>query len=267
MGVASMALIYAMSDIHGHLEILKNTLKNVNLKEKNNKLILLGDYIDRGDKSCETLYFIKKLSEKFPNQIIALRGNHEDMFLDDLYAMYPIGELSEIKKYITEDEYKAILLKVANESDELLKSMIIYKYLTDLIKVKHKNLITWLKGLPYYYETEEQIFVHAGIDEDAGEYWKNTSDNEVFIWKHPPIRGKFYKDIIAGHTHTSEIAEDENYHKVFWDGENHFYIDGRTVFSQNIPLLKYDTVEKRYYSFEKIIDEKGVVSFVEYEIN
>ena len=32
--------------------------------------------------------------------------------LDDLDAMYPIGDISEIKKYITEGEYKAILSKV-----------------------------------------------------------------------------------------------------------------------------------------------------------
>lgn len=262
-----MSLIYAMSDIHGHLDIFKSTLKNVYLKEKNNKLILLGDYIDRGDKSCETLYFIKELSEKFPNQVIPLIGNHEDMFLDDLDAMYPIGEVSEINKYITEDEYKVIILKVENESDELLKSMMIYKYVTELIKVKHKNLITWLKGLPYYYETEEQIYVHAGINEDVSHYWNVETSDEMFIWKYPPTIGKFYKDIIAGHTHTSEISGDENYHKVFWDGENHYYLDGATIISNNIPILKYDTDKKRYSSFEKIIDEKGIVSFVEYKIN
>lgn len=55
-----MAYIYALSDIHGHLDIFRETLKNVDLESKNNKLILLGDYIDRGDKSCETLYFIKQ---------------------------------------------------------------------------------------------------------------------------------------------------------------------------------------------------------------
>ena len=262
-----MALIYAMSDIHGHLDILKSTLENVDLKENDNKLILLGDYIDRGDKSCETLYFIKELSEKFPNQVIPLLGNHEEMFLDDLDAMYPIGDISEIKKYITEDEYKTILSKVDKESEELLRHMIIYRYVTNLIKIKHKNLITWLKSLPYYHETENQIFVHAGINEEYGINWKLWTSEETFLWNYPPTKGKFYKDIISGHTHTSEISEDKSYHKVFWDGENHFYIDGATIISKNIPLLKYDTVKKRYYSFEKIIDEKGVVSFVEYEIN
>lgn len=262
-----MSLIYAMSDIHGHLDIFKSTLKNVDLKEKNNKLILLGDYIDRGDKSCETLYFIKELSEKFPGQVIPLLGNHEELFLDDLYSMYPMGEISEIKKYITEDEYKAILSKVYNESDDLLKAMIIYRYVTDLIKIKHKSLILWIKSLPRYYETENQIFAHAGIEEECGDYWKLGTSDDTFTWKYPPVKGNFYKDIIAGHTHTSEIAEDENYHKVFWDGKNHFYIDGATVISKNIPLLKYDTDKKRYYSFDKIVDVKGVVSFVEYEIN
>ena len=139
-----MAFIYSVSDIHGHLDIFKEVLKNVDLKNKDNKLILLGDYIDRGDKSCETIYFIKELSEKYPNQVIALLGNHEKMFLDSLNSMYPIGDFFEIIKYITDIEYKNISLKFDNEPNELIKNIMIYKSVTDLIKRKHKSLIIWL---------------------------------------------------------------------------------------------------------------------------
>jgi serine/threonine protein phosphatase 1 len=60
-----MAYIYAMSDIHGELEIFQDALSAVDLSDDNNKLILLGDYIDMGPKSCGTLYFIKALQEIF----------------------------------------------------------------------------------------------------------------------------------------------------------------------------------------------------------
>ena len=56
-----------------------------------------------------------------------------------------------------------------------------------------------------------------------------------------------------------------NLYKVFWDGDNHFYINGGTIISKKIPLLKYDTIKNSYYSFD-IIDEKGIRSFVEYKI-
>ena len=32
------------------------------------------------------------------------------------------------------------------------------------------ELMGWLRKLPYFYETELQIFVYAGIDEEAGDW-------------------------------------------------------------------------------------------------
>lgn len=261
-----MAYIYALSDIHGHLDIFRETLKNVDLESKNNKLILLGDYINRGDKSCETLYFIKELCEKYPGKVISLLGNHEVMFLEDLNRLYPEGEFSEIIKYILEDEYNAISKKCENVSNELTQMYMIYRYVTDLIKSKHKTLIAWLRKLPLYYETENQIFVHAGIDEEAEEYWKVGTSEEYFTWKYPPAFGTFYKDIIAGHTHTSEIAKDKNFHSVYWDKKSHFYIDGATVISKFIPLLKYDITAKEYSTFEKVIQDDDSFVWREYAI-
>ena len=36
-----------------------------------------------------------------------------------------------------------------------------------MILDNHQEILTWLRSLPDYYETERQIFVHAGIDERA----------------------------------------------------------------------------------------------------
>ena len=50
-------MIFAMSDIHGKYELFEKRISQIKqlLKEKDNKLILLGDYIDRGSKSYECL--------------------------------------------------------------------------------------------------------------------------------------------------------------------------------------------------------------------
>lgn len=50
-------MIFAMSDIHGKHELFEKRISQIKqlLKEKDNKLILLGDYIDRGSKSYECL--------------------------------------------------------------------------------------------------------------------------------------------------------------------------------------------------------------------
>jgi serine/threonine protein phosphatase 1 len=216
-----MAYIYAMSDIHGETEILKEMLKMVNLDDKENKLILLGDYIDHKMQNYDTLIFVKELQEQNQN-VVVLAGNHEFMLLEDI-----------TNKVVTFDD---------------------------------GALIKWLMALPYYYETDTQIYVHAGIDEEAGEYWKWGSEDYYFCCKYPHTIGKFYKDIIAGHIGTCTIANEEDYHSVFWDGQSHFYIDGTTEISKIIPLLKYDTDKKRYSSFEKITDKNGATYWNEYVI-
>lgn len=112
-------------------------------------------------------------------------------------------------------------------------------------------MIKWLESLPFYYETPAQIFVHAGVDEEAEDFWKWGSENYYFCSKYPHTTGKFYKDIIAGHVSTSEITGRADYHKVYWDKQSHYYVDGDVRVSQTIPLLKYDTISCNYSSFEK----------------
>ncbi|MEF9983808.1 MAG: metallophosphoesterase [Oscillospiraceae bacterium] len=217
-----MAYLYAMSDIHGALDILKEMLALIDLKSKENKLILLGDYIDHDKRSLEPLLLVKNLQEQYGEQVVVLTGNHEFMLLED----------------------------VANKDATI-----------------EVTLLKWLKGLPYYYENDSQIYVHAGIDEEAGEYWKWGSEDYYFCCKYPHTIGKFEKDIIAGHIGTASIANDPAYHHVFWDGQSHYYIDGSTELSGYIPLLKYNTETKRYTSFEKLTDEVGTVSWQEYEVD
>jgi len=79
-----LPFIYALSDIHGCLEPFDEKLKLVDLSHKESKLILCGDYIDYGKDSCKVLYRVKELVDQYPNQVIALLGNHEYMFIEFL---------------------------------------------------------------------------------------------------------------------------------------------------------------------------------------
>ncbi|RKJ57616.1 Ser/Thr protein phosphatase, partial [Butyricicoccus sp. 1XD8-22] len=134
------------------------------------------------------------------------------------------------------------------------------------ILANHIELIRWLISLPLNYETETQIFVHAGIDEEAVEFWKHGTPDEYFVSKFPATFGKFHKDIIAGHISTSFLAKDKDFHDIFWDGKSHFFIDGETNVSGTIPLLKYNTVTKKCTSFIKRVDDDGTVTWEEYSI-
>jgi Calcineurin-like phosphoesterase len=70
-----------IGDIHGDLKSLFKILDDIHFEEylmkANNKIIFLGDYVDRGKDSIGVLYLICYLKQKYPNSIILMRGNHE----------------------------------------------------------------------------------------------------------------------------------------------------------------------------------------------
>ena len=70
---------YAIGDIHGCLHTLLALINKLPL-ERQDKLIFLGDYIDRGDHSKQVVDYVKSMTES--GQAIALMGNHERMCID-----------------------------------------------------------------------------------------------------------------------------------------------------------------------------------------
>ena len=70
-----------IGDIHGDLKSLFKILDDIDfekfLNNVNNKIIFLGDYVDRGKDSIGVLYMICYLKQKYPDSVILMRGNHE----------------------------------------------------------------------------------------------------------------------------------------------------------------------------------------------
>ena len=70
-----------IGDIHGDLKTLFKILDGIKFEEflanVNNKIIFLGDYVDRGNDSIGVLYTLCYLKQKYPDSVILMRGNHE----------------------------------------------------------------------------------------------------------------------------------------------------------------------------------------------
>ena len=256
-------MIYVMSDIHGCLDALKKKMNYVDLS-RDNLLVFLGDYIDYGAKSGQTLRYIYSLQKKHGKEkVIALKGNHEAMLLEFLDEFK--GSVSAVQEGYALDSW------LRTDSDAGLntfKTLIPEKHFeqfsehakkasftemcmeaANLIQKDSGELISWIRKMLLYYETEKQIFVHAGVDEEAEEDWKWGTSDQVFLWKFPPVTGKFVKTIVAGHVGTGlpELMNDKDYHDIYFDGQSHYYIDG-SVYKRGgvLNLLIYDPGSDRY---------------------
>lgn len=76
-----------------------------------------------------------------------------------------------------------------------------------------------MRHFPYFYETERQILVHAGIAEWGGKDWLCVTSRELMVGKRTVSRGAFYKDVIAGHISTAKISGNRIYDGIWHDGQ------------------------------------------------
>ncbi|HUW65877.1 MAG TPA: metallophosphoesterase family protein [Spirochaetia bacterium] len=77
-----------VGDIHGESRLLRNVLGLAGYTPGIDKLVLIGDYIDRGLDSLGTLQLVRDL---VAGGAVALRGNHDQMMIDVLAGRWDMG--------------------------------------------------------------------------------------------------------------------------------------------------------------------------------
>lgn len=174
-----MRRILAVSDVHGEVEKLERVLEDAQYDPTKDQLVLLGDYIDRGPHSKEVIELVMELVEE---GAIALKGNHEDMWF---------------QAFLEEDWDEWI-------QDIGLATFHSYEGDIDLMK-EH---IHWLrKHLLMYYETEDYIFVHAGLEPETPLEWQ---DEEIMLWIRNYDRIDLGKIVVHGHTPVRNVEQVED---------------------------------------------------------
>jgi serine/threonine protein phosphatase 1 len=195
--------LFAIGDIHGCFDQLRTLIQKKIRASKEDKIILVGDYVDRGSKVKEVIdYLIELKNNNF--DIIPLIGNHETMLLDAL------------------DDSHQLFRWIYNGGTETLRSFGI-----DSLKKLDKQYVTFFRNLIYYFTYENYIFVHAGFDEKAADPF---SDKHSMVW----IRTETYTDprftgktIVHGHSPVSVWECREN----VANGSNVINIDTGCVYS------------------------------------
>jgi hypothetical protein len=80
-------VVTVVGDLHGSLHCLKRVLDLVgDMRQHGGTVVVAGDYIDRGENSLEVFCTLLLLKLAFPDNIILLRGNHEDVMISSVYG-------------------------------------------------------------------------------------------------------------------------------------------------------------------------------------
>lgn len=179
----NMSRLIGISDIHGEYEKLCAVLDKIT-PEKEDTIIFMGDYIDRGAKSCEVVDKLIDLQNVC--NCVYLIGSHE-------YAMLHAN---------LDDYYNYLFWNYGG--DATARS---YGNFDNIMKI-HGEFFNSLKP---YYLTDKYLFIHAGIRVGIPLEEQDLTDMVY-------IRSEFYnrkhnlpQKIIFGHTEfdTPQIQEDK----------------------------------------------------------
>ncbi len=164
---------FVIGDIHGCGKALGSLIEAIE-PTRNDELIFLGDYVDRGPDSKDVIDQIIALQEV--TNVVALRGNHEIMLM-------------------------GVALR-GLDPDPWLRSggqATVTSYGGKLSKIPASHF-AFFQDLRSFYETNDSIFVHANYhhnrdmpdQEEAHTYWTHLTI--------PPPRHKSGKRVFVGHT-------------------------------------------------------------------
>jgi serine/threonine-protein phosphatase PP1 catalytic subunit len=81
------APINILGDIHGQYDDLIRHFEKCGYPPHANYLFL-GDYVDRGKRSLETICLVLAYKIRYPNNFFLLRGNHECASINRIYGFY-----------------------------------------------------------------------------------------------------------------------------------------------------------------------------------
>ena len=81
------APVHVAGDIHGQFEDLIRLFEMCGFPPKTNYLFM-GDYVDRGKQSLETILLLMAYKIKYPENFFILRGNHECANVNKVYGFF-----------------------------------------------------------------------------------------------------------------------------------------------------------------------------------
>ncbi|SDT93221.1 serine/threonine protein phosphatase 1 [Verrucomicrobium sp. GAS474] len=180
------AVTYAVGDIHGRADLLKELLFMILTHRKqihgSAKIVFLGDYVDRGPDEARVIDILrsKKLRKDF-DEVVILKGNHELMLIDELTS------------------YMADKTKISEGKFSVAK---LYTRDYDAFTISLRTLRDFLEKMPLFHSDGIRLFTHAGVG-PTSEIGSWSADD--LLWYCGPVQDLTGRLVVHGHT-------------IVWDG-------------------------------------------------
>jgi serine/threonine protein phosphatase 1 len=176
---ARLPLVYAIGDIHGSLQKLRDLIAvcERHADGRAAAFVFLGDYIDRGPDSAGVIALVMQMQSRLQGRVIALKGNHE------AFAVDVIDGKADPVVWLREGGDATLRSYGVRDADEL----------------PHEH-VAWMRSLPLRHDDGVRFFVHGGIDPEKP--LDAQSDHDL-MWMREPFlsdprdHGRL---IVHGHT-------------------------------------------------------------------
>lgn len=220
-------LTYALSDIHGELQLLDRALEWIDRDAvgRSHRVVFCGDYIDRGPNSRGVLDRMMETPLAHQERVF-LRGNHDDMMLQSLIHR------SKLHEDIWLRHGGVGTLAEYTEDGQLDKAAL----------ARH---CTFIERMPFFFEDAHAVYTHAGLIGSA-----SVTDHTPFElmwteWKtvaeHWPADGR---DKLLVHGHTPQKGR-----QPFWQ-QGRICLDTAACFGGALTVMMHDP-ECEHISFKQ----------------
>lgn len=227
-------VVYAVGDIHGRCDLLKNLVERLDEDAPSSDerhLVFLGDYIDRGLQSRQVIELLLELSERWPNTTF-LKGNHEEALLNFLekpeygpnWATY--GGRETLVSYGVRPPRSFTM----NEEWRIAHDQFIEKFPQDHLH--------FFRTLDVSKRIGGYGFVHAGVK--PGRPFEEQSENDMLWIRDEFLSATSREDLVVVHGHT---PVDQAY-----SDSRRINIDTGAYFSGRLTAVRLEGDTMRYIS-------------------
>ncbi|MDB4956602.1 MAG: Serine/threonine protein phosphatase [Myxococcales bacterium] len=203
---------FAIGDIHGDLAALRKLFSRLPALTSDDTVVFLGDYIDRGPDSAGVVAWLLELIRTCPAKVVPLRGNHEDAWLqvvDKGWAEFVLPRGNGCLECYRSFRGEPIPGDDDFPTNEEIDGMIAGTFIPT-------EVLAWMRTLPFFYEDEHAIYVHAGIKRQhaAFPHPREVKPQRALLWLRDRdffenYRGKL---VVFGHTTTRTLPNELSTH-------------------------------------------------------